>query len=137
MIDNRPITGWEAGIIFKSEQEAYLESLSNGSQISTLCFNEESSGSDPSSITMTAKFNPDDETYYLSGTKKWVANPYLSNLYIVFVKTRTKNYMGQDDILLSAFIVDSKDGGVSVKEKYETTAFSGLSFADVEFNCKG
>jgi len=132
------ILGYRAILEFGNarQQEAYLESLSNGSQISTLCFNEESSGSDPSSITMTAKFNPDDETYYLSGTKKWVANPYLSNLYIVFVKTRTKNYMGQDDILLSAFIVDSKDGGVSVKEKYETTAFSGLSFADVEFNCK-
>ena len=103
----------------------------------SLVVTEKSSGSDLGSIQMTAKYNPDDETYWLTGTKTWVPNPHNSDLFVVVAKNKSKNYMGEEEVGLTVFLVDSSKGGVSVGNKYDATAYSGLHFADVEFNCKG
>ena len=118
------------------QHEQHLESVSEGSSLATLCVHEEDAGSDLSRIRMTAKFNPDDDTYHLMGTKTWVANPSNSNLFIVLASTRNKNYMGELEADLTAFLVDASDGGVSIGKKHDTSALAGLDYASVEFNCK-
>ena len=118
------------------QHEQHLESLSEGSSMATLCVHEEDAGSDLSRIRMMAKYNPDDETYHLMGTKTWVANPSNSNLFIVLAATRNKNYMGEVEADLTAFLVDAKDGGVTIGKKHDATALSGLDYASVEINCK-
>lgn len=117
--------------------EEYLGALGDGSMLASLAVTEKSSGSDLGSIQMTAKYNPDDETYWLTGTKTWVPNPHNSELFVVVAKNKSKNYMGEEEVGLTVFLVDSSKGGVSVGTKYDATAYSGLHFADVEFNCKG
>ena len=118
------------------QHEQHLESLSDGSSLATLCVHEEDAGSDLSRSRTMAKYNPDEETYHLMGTKTWVANPCNSNLFIVLANTRNKNYMGELEADLTAFLVDASDGGVSIGKKYDTTALAGLEYANVEFNCK-
>ena len=118
------------------QHEKHLESLSEGSSLATLCVHEEEAGTDLSRIQMKAKYNPDDGTYHLMGTKTWVANPCSSNLFIVLAGTRNKNYMGEVEADLTAFLVDASDGGVTIGKKHDTTALSGLEYANVEFNCK-
>ena len=118
------------------QQEMHLERLSEGSSLATFCVHEEGVGSDLSRVQMIAKYNPDEEIYHLMGTKTWVANPCHSNLYIVLAGTRNKNYMGEVESDLTAFLVDASDGGVNIGEKYDSTALAGLEFASVEFNCK-
>ena len=119
-------------------QDKYLSELSDGTSLATLCLHEDGAGSDPNSIQMFARFNPDMDSYMLSGTKTWVANAYTSNLFIVFVNTKSKNYMGEEEMGLTALLVDREDGGVSVKKRYDVSGYSGMNFADVEFNnCKG
>ena len=118
------------------QHEQHLESLSDGSSLATLCVHEEDAGSDLSRSRTMAKYNPDEETYHLMGTKTWVANPCNSNLFIVLASTRNKNYMGELEADLTAFLVDASDGGVSIGKKYDTTALAGLEYVNVEFNCK-
>lgn len=120
------------------QHDKYLEAMSNGSILTTLCSTEAGAGSDPNSIQTVAKYNPDDETYSIKGTKTWVANALSSQVFIVVAKGKSKNYMGEEESSLSAFLVDSSEvSGVHVRERYDVTALSGLNFADVDFDCKG
>ena len=55
----------------------------------------------------------------------------------MLAKTKNKNYMGETETGLSAFLVDRAEGGVTVSDPAPVTALSGVGFAQVEFNCSG
>ena len=73
----------------------------------------------------------------MQGTKIWVPSAGRSDLFVVLAKTQNKNYMGEVETGLSAFLVDREGGGVSVSDPAPVTAFSGVGFAQVDFNCAG
>ena len=75
--------------------------------------------------------------YSMQGTKIWVPSAARSDLFVVLAKTKNKNYMGETETGLSAFLVDRQEGGVSVSDPAPVTALSGVAFAQVEFNCNG
>ena len=77
-------------------QSSSLIGCCSGAVLGTLCWQEEEAGSDPNSIQTLAKYNPDDETYHIRGKKTWVANASQSQLFVVFAKSKAKNYMGEE-----------------------------------------
>ena len=114
-----------------------MSSLTSGDLTASLCYTEPGAGSDMNSIEALAKFDPDTETYDLKGLNIWVPTANKADLFVVLAKTLSKNYMGESEMSLTAFLVDRNEGGVSVSSEAPVTAFSGVGFGQVEFNCKG
>ena len=45
--------------------------------------------------------------------------------------------MAEEEVALSAFLIDLSDDGVTVGEPYPATGYPALQFYDVTFNCRG
>lgn len=117
------------------EQKAkYLGPLTSGELLGALCLAEESCGSDPSSTATTATFDEEEECYVLNGTKTWVVGGGEAGLFTVFAKLCMKNYLGEEDRLTSAFLVERGAGGVQVAESRRMAGMGGIQLADVTFN---
>ena len=63
----------------------YLPRIVSGESQGSYCLSEADAGSDVASMTMRAVRDGDD--YVLSGTKVWITNGGISDLYTVFAKT--------------------------------------------------
>ena len=85
----------------------YLPRIVSGESQGSYCLSEADAGSDVASMTMRAVRDGDD--YVLSGTKVWITNGGISDLYTVFAKTDPPaGHRG-----ISAFVVE-KDWGVQI-----------------------
>jgi len=120
----------------KEQKDKYLRPLCSGDMLSSFCLQEEGAGSDPNAVQTTATYDEESDSYLLQGKKTWVANADTANIFTVFGKTKMKNYMMEEETNLSAFLVDRSVGGVTVGDPYPVTAYKGLKFSDVTFNCR-
>jgi len=119
------------------QKSKYLPLLTTGDSQAAFCLNEQSSGSDPSSIlTRALKHEDTPHIYTLEGKKTWVANASSANVFIVFAQTYVKNYLKEEEKQLTAFIIDKETEGVSVSKPYTVNGYAGLQFSDVTFNCQ-
>ncbi len=96
-------------INFASEQtrREYLPRIASGESQASYCLSEPDAGSDVAAMTTRAV--RDGEHYVISGTKCWITNAGISDLYTVFAKTDpTAGHRG-----ISCFVVE-KDWGIRV-----------------------
>ena len=88
-------------------KQRYLPSLATGDAMASYCLSEPEAGSDAAGMTTRAVRDGDD--WVLNGTKRWITNAGVSDLYTVFAVTdpdlRSKG--------ISAFVVEKADEGVS------------------------
>ena len=94
---------------FASEEtkRKYLPRVASGEAQASYCLSEPDAGSDVASMTTRAVRDGDD--YVISGTKYWITNAGISDLYTVFAKTDpAAGHRG-----ISCFLVE-KDWGVKV-----------------------
>ena len=88
-------------------KQRYLPPLATGDAMASYCLSEPEAGSDAAGMTTRAVRDGDD--WVLNGTKRWITNAGVSDLYTVFAVTdpdlRTKG--------ISAFVVEKADEGVS------------------------
>jgi alkylation response protein AidB-like acyl-CoA dehydrogenase len=88
-------------------KQRYLPSLATGDAMASYCLSEPEAGSDAAGMTTRAVRDGDD--WLLNGTKRWITNAGVSDLYTVFAVTdpdlRSKG--------ISAFVVEKADEGVS------------------------
>ena len=88
-------------------KQRYLPPLATGDAMASYCLSEPEAGSDAAGMTTRAVRDGDD--WVLDGTKRWITNAGVSELYTVFAVTdadrRTKG--------ISAFVVEKSDEGVS------------------------
>ena len=117
-------------------KDKYLPSLLAGEYLSSFCQYEQGAGSDPNSIQTNAMYDPDTDTYLLKGKKTWVVNAASAEVFTVLANTVVKNYMGEDERQLTAFLID-KDDGVTVGDPYPVHGYTSLQFSDVSFDCRG
>jgi len=117
------------------QKSRYLPLISTGEMWTAYCLAEPTAGSDPNAIQTRARYDPETNKYHIKGGKSWVANAIRANLFLVFAKTRAKNYLGEDEDFLTAFLVDRDTPGVKVSTPYDLAAFNGLQVCDVEFDC--
>ena len=95
-------------INFGSEllKQTYLPRIAAGISQASYCLSEADAGSDVAS--MTTKAVRDGDHYVLSGSKVWITNGGISDLYLVFARTSADRHHG-----ISAFLVE-KDWGVQI-----------------------
>lgn len=69
------------------------------------------SGSDAASIRTRATLSADQKYWILNGSKIWISNGGLANVFTVFARTEVKGHDGQTRDRITAFIVERDFGG--------------------------
>ena len=95
-------------INFGSEElkRTYLPRICSGESQASYCLSEPDAGSDVAS--MTTKAERDGDHWVISGTKCWITNAGISDLYTVFARTSPDRHTG-----ITCFLVEA-DWGVQV-----------------------
>jgi len=118
------------------QKDKYLEKISAGDMWTATCITEKNAGSDPLSIEAEVTLDESGSTYHLKGNKTWVANALRADLFLVFGQLWGRNFLGNDEQNLAAFLVDRNTPGVEISQPYSLTALNGLQVCDVSFNCE-
>ena len=79
---------WYSFALGNDEQkQRYLPRLITGEDLAAFALTEPSSGSDAGSIRSRADLSPDGKNYVLNGSKIWISNGGLAEVFTVFAKT--------------------------------------------------
>ena len=114
------------------QKENYLPRLASGEIIGSFALTEPNVGSD--SANVQTKAEKDEDSYILNGTKRWITNANIANLFTVFART-DQSQKGSSGV--SAFLVDANTPGISLSSKYKKMGQQGAHVCDVIFdNCR-
>ncbi|XP_045199598.2 very long-chain specific acyl-CoA dehydrogenase, mitochondrial-like [Mercenaria mercenaria] len=108
--------GFKGIILFGTPEQKskYLPKLAVGENIAAFCLTEPASGSDASSIKTRAVLSDDGKHYILNGSKIWISNGGLAEIFTVFAQTPVKDAKtGETKDKVTAFIVERSFGGVT------------------------
>lgn len=93
------------------QKKKYLPDIAAGKKLVAFGLTEANAGSDASGIQTTAK--PDGDHYILNGTKQWITNGSVADIYsVIAITDRSKGPRGA-----SAFIVEKGTPGFSFGKK--------------------
>ena len=87
----------------KDQKEEYLPDLISGKKIGCFGLTESEAGSDPSS--MKTNFNETNDEYILNGSKNWITNAPIADVFIIWALNEKKE--------VSGFILDKNTKGLS------------------------
>lgn len=107
----------------EEQKERYLPRMANGSAIGAYALTETEAGSDAASIATTAVKSGDD--YILKGSKLFVTNGAIADIFIVFARTHPDPALRAKGI--SAFIVERKTAGFTVGKREKKLGIKGSS----------
>merc|ERR1719411_397165 len=98
----------------EAQKAQYLPKLASGEQFAAFALTEPSSGSYANSIKTRAELSPDGKHYILNGSKIWISNGGIAEVFTVFAKTPVVDPKSGETVeKVSAFIVERAFGGVS------------------------
>ena len=118
-----PVMNWGSDEL----KRTYLPRVASGASQASYCLSEPDAGSDVASMKTRAVRDGDD--YVLHGTKYWITNAGISDLYTVFAKTDpSTGHRG-----ISCFVVE-KDWGVEVLKLEEKLGVRGSPTGEVRFD---
>uniref|UniRef100_A0A671W7V6 Very long-chain specific acyl-CoA dehydrogenase, mitochondrial n=1 Tax=Sparus aurata TaxID=8175 RepID=A0A671W7V6_SPAAU len=118
-----------------AQKEKYLPKLASGETLAAFCLTEPASGSDAASIKTTAVLSPCGTYYTLNGSKIWISNGGLSEIFTVFAKTPMKDpKTGEMKDKISAFIVERSFGGVTHGPPEKKMGIKASNTAEVYFD---
>ncbi|XP_061181990.1 glutaryl-CoA dehydrogenase, mitochondrial-like [Saccostrea echinata] len=75
----------------EEQKQKYIPKLAKGELIGCFGLTEPNHGSDPSSMETKARYNPSSKTYTLNGTKSWITNSPIADVFIVWAKCDKDN----------------------------------------------
>jgi alkylation response protein AidB-like acyl-CoA dehydrogenase len=115
-------------INFGSEEikSTYLPRIAAGESQASYCLSEADAGSDVASMTTRAVRDGDD--WVVNGTKTWITNAGISDLYTVFARTSEDRHTG-----ITAFLAE-KDWGVHVDKLEHKLGIKGSPTGVVRFD---
>jgi alkylation response protein AidB-like acyl-CoA dehydrogenase len=110
------------------EQKAkYLPKIARGEWLAAYALTEAGSGSDALNAKATAQL--DSDHWVLNGTKMWITNAGLADVFVVFAKVNGDQF--------SAFIVEKTDPGISTGLEEKKLGIKGSSTRSVILeNCR-
>ena len=79
----------------EAQKNKYLPLCSSGEKLAAFCLTEPSSGSDAGSIQSKAVLSPDGKHYVLNGSKIWISNGGIADIFTVFAQTPVKDKNGR------------------------------------------
>ncbi|XP_007521821.1 very long-chain specific acyl-CoA dehydrogenase, mitochondrial isoform X2 [Erinaceus europaeus] len=129
--------GFKGILLFgtKAQKEKYLPKLASGETLAAFCLTEPSSGSDAASIRASAVPSPCGKYYTLSGSKIWISNGGLADIFTVFAKTPiTDATTGAVKEKITAFVVERAFGGVTHGPPEKKMGIKASNTAEVYFD---
>ncbi|MGC1512150.1 MAG: acyl-CoA dehydrogenase family protein [Acidimicrobiales bacterium] len=118
-----PVINWGSEAL----RERYLPAIASGESQASYCLSEADAGSDVAAMRTRAV--RDGDHYVISGTKHWITNAGISDLYTVFAKTDpAAGHRG-----ISAFVVE-RDWGVHVAKLEDKMGIKGSPTGEVVFD---
>ena len=106
-------------------QERYVPRVASGELQASYCLSEPDAGSDVASMSTRAV--RDGDSYALRGTKSWITNAGVSDLYVVFAKTDPdRGHRG-----ISAFVVERDTPGLTIGDPENKMGMRGSPTCDV------
>ncbi|XP_045745959.1 very long-chain specific acyl-CoA dehydrogenase, mitochondrial isoform X4 [Mirounga angustirostris] len=129
--------GFKGILLFgtKAQKEKYLPKLASGETIAAFCLTETSSGSDAASIRTSAVPSPCGKYYTLNGSKLWISNGGLADIFTVFAKTPvTDAATGAVKEKITAFVVERSFGGVTHGPPEKKMGIKASNTAEVHFD---
>lgn len=111
-----------------AQKEKFLPNLICGEHVGALAMSETGAGSDVLSMQLSAKTRGDN--YILNGTKMWITNGPIADIYVVYAKTSFK----QKERGISVFIVEKGMQGFSTSPKLDKLGMRGSSTCELVFN---
>lgn len=109
-------------------KRTFLPPVASGEAMFSYCLSEPEAGSD--AAAMTTRAVPEQDTYLLSGVKRWITNAGISEFYTVFAVTDPE--AGSRGI--SAFVVRKDDPGVSFGAPEKKLGIKGSPTCEVYFD---
>ncbi len=108
-------------------KQRYLPVMSTGEKLGAFALTEPNAGSDAAHIQTTARREGDQ--YVLNGSKLWVSNGPMADLYTVFAVTdKGKGTKG-----VTAFVVDRDSSGLTVGKVDEKMGLRGSQTSEIFF----
>ncbi|XP_063283035.1 complex I assembly factor ACAD9, mitochondrial [Pelobates fuscus] len=116
------------------EQKAkYLPKLASGEHIAAFCLTEPGSGSDAASIQTRATLSADGKHYFLNGSKVWISNGGLADIFTVFARTELVDKDGVTQDKITAFLVERAFGGVTHGKPEDKLGIRGSNTCELHF----
>ena len=112
----------------QEQKERYLPRLASGEWLAAYALTEADSGSDSAAMRTTARL--DGDAYVLNGSKRFITNASVANLYTVFAKTDPD--AGHSGI--SAFVFEADTPGFSVTRLESKMGISGSTTGELAFD---
>jgi alkylation response protein AidB-like acyl-CoA dehydrogenase len=110
------------------QKERYLPRLASGEWLTAYALTEPGSGSD--SAAMRSEARRDGDEYVVNGSKRFITNAGVADLYTVFAKTDPS--LGHDGI--SAFLVEKSFSGFEVGRIEPKMGIKGSTTGELFFN---
>ncbi|XP_012932276.1 very long-chain specific acyl-CoA dehydrogenase, mitochondrial isoform X1 [Heterocephalus glaber] len=129
--------GFKGILLFgtKAQKEKYLPKVASGEALAAFCLTEPSSGSDAASIRCSAMRSPCGKYYTLNGSKIWISNGGLADIFTVFAKTPvTDAATGVVKEKITAFVVERSFGGVTHGPPEKKMGIKASNTAEVYFD---
>jgi alkylation response protein AidB-like acyl-CoA dehydrogenase len=112
----------------EAQKQQYLPRLASGEWLCAYALTEAGSGSDSAAMRTTARLEGGE--YVLNGSKRFITNAGVANLYTVFAKTDPEG--GHRGI--SAFLVEGDTPGFSVTRLEPKMGISGSTTGELAFD---
>jgi len=114
------------------QKKKYLPKLASGEITGCFALTEPEAGSDAASLKTTAR--KDGEHFILNGTKCFITNAPISDLFTVMARTDPSKPKADG---VSAFLVEKNTPGLSVGKPYKKMGQAGSPVSEVHFeNCR-
>jgi acyl-CoA dehydrogenase len=111
------------------QKKAYLPRLAAGELIGSFALTEAEAGSDPAGLRTTAR--RDGDGWVLNGSKRYITNAPLADLFVVFARTDPEEKGGRG---ISSFVVEAATPGVTVGPRDAKMGQHGAWTAEVFFD---
>ena len=107
----------------RAQKDRYLGMMATGDRIAAYCLTEPDSGSDALGAKTSAVLSPDGREYVLNGTKQFISNGGIADLYTVFAKVDREHF--------TAFLVERSFPGVTAGPEEKKLGGRGSSTTPV------
>ncbi|MEP6944207.1 MAG: acyl-CoA dehydrogenase family protein, partial [Betaproteobacteria bacterium] len=112
-------------------RERYLPGIVEGRMVGAICVTEPDAGSDTSRMKTRIEFDAARREYVISGSKRYISNAGVADVYIVYGVTDPAARPGKG---LSAVVVPSATPGLSFPRRYTFMGRRGCVVGEVVFD---
>ena len=110
------------------QKQRYLPKLASGEWLAAYALTEPGSGSDSAAMRSEARLDGDE--YVINGSKRFITNAGVADLYTVFAKTEP----GEGHSGISAFVVEASSPGFEVGRIEPKMGIKGSTTGEIFFN---